>query len=129
MSFATPLMESVTISEVKSETISEMEIKATLELKCHKYDIENGQMVWKIIKCYHGRSIRQVTGRQTSDELIPLQIEMEEEAKKAALMEYFRENFGITECNDLVFDELHRPLKLKSPSFELPLNFQISKYL
>ena len=129
MSFATPLTDSVTISDIESETISEMEITATLEVKRHEFDYERGEMACKIIKYYHGKSTRPVTGRQTSDELISQKIEMEEEAKKDGLMKCYREHFGITECNDLVFDELHRPLKLKSPSFELPLNFQISKYL
>ena len=129
LSFVRPLVDSITISEVESETISEMEITATLELKRHEFDNERHEMAWKIIKCYHGKSTRPVTGNQTSDELMPQKIMMEEEAKKAALMEYYRDHLGITECNDLVFDELHRPLKLKSPSFELPLNFQSSRFL
>ena len=100
-----------------------------LELKSHEFDYERGEMAGKITKCYHGKSTRSVTGRQTSDELTRQKIEMEEEAKKDALMKCYREHFGITECNDLVFDELHRPLKLKSPSFELPLNFHSSRFL
>ena len=120
MSFATPLTDSVTISDIESETISEIEISSTLELKRHEFDYERGEMARKIIKCYHGKSTRPVTGRQTSDELIRQKIEMEAEAKKDALMKCYRERFGITECNDLVFDEHHRPLKLKSPSFGLP---------
>ena len=122
MSFATPLMDSVTISEVESETISEMEITATLELKRHEYDFEKEEMAWRIVKCYHGKSTRPVTRKHTQ------KIEMEEEAKKGALMECFKD-LGFTEFNDLVFDELHRPLKLKSPSFHFPLNFKSSKFL
>jgi len=129
MSFATPLTDSVTISDIESETISEMEITSTLELKRHEFDYERGEMASKIIKCYHGKSTHPVTRRLTPDELIRQKIEMEAEAKKDALMKCYRERFGITECNDLVFDELHRPLKLKSPSFELSLNFQSSGFL
>ena len=36
---------------------------------------------------------------------------MEKEAKKAALMEYFKERFGFTNFNDIHRDELHRPIK------------------
>ena len=37
---------------------------------------------------------------------------MEKEAKKVALMEFFKERFGFTEFNDLCVDELHRPMAL-----------------
>ena len=110
MSF-TPLVDSVTISEVESETISEMEITATLELKRHEYNYEKRNFVWRIVKCYHGKTTRPLTRKLTSDELIGQKIEMEKEAKKAALMECFKERFGFTEFNDLVYDELDRPLK------------------
>ena len=109
MSFATPLTDSVTISDIESETISEIEISSTLELKRHEFDYERGEMARKIIKCYHGKSTRRVT-RKSEDELIHQKIEMEEEAKKAALMECFKECFGFTEFKDLVFDELRRPM-------------------
>ena len=55
-----------------------------------------------------------MTRKLTADELIRQKIEMEEEAKEAALMECFREHFGFTEFNDLVYDELHRPMKLSN---------------
>ena len=115
MSF-TPLMDTVTISEVESETISEMEITANLEHKRHEYDFEKHKFVCRIVKCYHGKTTRPLTRQQTqsADELIGQKIEMEEEAKKAALMECFRDHFGFTEFNDLVYDELHRPLKLSN---------------
>ena len=37
---------------------------------------------------------------------------MEKEAKKAALMEYFKDRFGFTNFNDIFTDELHRPIKI-----------------
>ena len=115
MSFIS-LMDSVTISEVESETISETEITAILELKRREYDYKKLNFVWRIVKCYHGKTTRPLTRQQTqsADELIGQKIEMEEEAKKAALMECFRDHFGFTEFNDLVYDELHRPLKLSN---------------
>ena len=57
MSFA-PLMDSVTISEVESETISEMEITATLELKRQEFDYEKRNFVCRIVKCHHGKITR-----------------------------------------------------------------------
>ena len=91
-------------------TISQVGITVTLELKCKLHDYDRTP---KIIKCYHGKSTRPVTRKQKSEnELIEQKIEMEEEAKKAALMACFKEQLGFTEFNDLVFDELHRPLKV-----------------
>ena len=102
MSFVSPSVESATISEV--------EITVTLELKCKLHDYDR---TWKIIKCYHGKSTRPVTRRHKSEnELIDQKIEMEEEAKKVALMACFKEQLGFTAFNDLVFDELYRPLKV-----------------
>ena len=102
MGFATPSVESATISAV--------EITAILELKCKLNDY-NGAC--RLIKCYYGKSTRPISWSQKSEnELIQQNIEMEEEAKKAALMACFKEQLGFTEFNDLVFDELHRPLKV-----------------
>ena len=36
--------------------------------------------------------------------------EMKKEAKKAALMECYKEYFGFTEFNDILVDEIGRPL-------------------
>lgn len=93
MSFATP---------IESATISEIEITVTLEVKGYN----------RILKCYHGKSTRPVTRKQNVPNYLAYQkIEMENEAKNAALMECFRDHLGFTEFNDLAFDELHRPLK------------------
>ena len=35
---------------------------------------------------------------------------METEAKKAALIEFFKDRFGFTEFNDILIDEMQRPL-------------------
>ena len=94
---------------VESATISEMEIRVTLELKDYE----------EVLKCYHGKSTRPMTmvmARKQKDPnnnwtLIHLKNEMEKEAKNAALMECFRDHLGFTEFKDLSFDELHRPLK------------------
>ena len=97
MSFDKPL---------ESASRSEIEITVTLVLKYYNQVNE-----WKVISSYQGKSTRRVTRKQKSeDELTQEKVEMKEEAKKAALMECFRERFGFTEFNDMVFDELHRPM-------------------
>ena len=37
---------------------------------------------------------------------------MEAEAKNAALKEFFKDSFGITEFNDILVDELHRRIDM-----------------
>ena len=91
---------------VESATISEMEIRVTLELKDYE----------EVLKCYHGKSTRPMSmvmarKQKYPNLLIHLKNEMEKEAKNAALMECFRDHLGFTEFKDLSFDELHRPLK------------------
>ena len=110
---------------VKLATSSEMEITVTLELKCYDgwrnrfSSRKRGERraTWTTVKSYHGKSTRRVT-RKTEEELIRQKIEMEREAKGAALMECFKDGMRFTEFNDLVYDELQRPLNLKPLLFE-----------
>ena len=111
-------MKGVFVSPVVvSETHIAMEITVTLELKrlevvCYGVGWRKRNNTWRVLKSYHGKSTRLVTSKQKSaNELIRQKIEMEEDAKKAALMECFRDGLRFDEFNDLVFDELHRPLK------------------
>ena len=104
------------VSVVESETKIAMEMTVTLELKCLELICYDGWRKktnsWRLLKSYYGKTTRLVTSEQKSaNELIRQKIEMEEEAKKAALMECFRDGLRFNEFNDLVFDELHRPLK------------------
>ena len=67
---------------------------------------------WKV-NCYHGKSTRQVTKKQKSEDVLQKhKAEMTKEAEKAALEEYFRERLGLTEFKDIVCDELGRPIKV-----------------
>ena len=61
------------------------------------------------IKHYTGKSTRPVkkTRRPKNEKET-----MEKEAKKAALMEYFKERFGFTNFDDIHRDELYRPIKI-----------------
>ena len=70
----------------------------------------NGE--WKVIKCYEGNSSRRVTRNKKSEEVLQTnKEEMTNEAKRAAMEEFFRDRYGLTEFNDMVVDELGRPMK------------------
>ena len=87
-------------------TVSAIEITAALQLK----QKTNGE--WKVRKCYEGKSSRRVTRKQKSEEILQEnKEEMTKEAKRAALEKFFRDRYGLTEFNDLVVDELGRPMK------------------
>ena len=90
----------------ESVTVSAIEITAALQLK-HKM---NGE--WKVIKCIEGYSSRRVTRKQKSEEILQEnKEEMTKEAKRAALEKFFSDRYGLTEFNDMVVDELGRPMK------------------
>ena len=68
---------------------------------------------WYVEKCFCGTSARRVTKNQKSEEVLQKhKAKMKKEAEKAALEECFRERLGFTEFNDIVCDELNRPIKV-----------------
>ena len=72
-------------------TVSAIEITAFVQCQ---YEI-NGE--WKVNKCYEGKSVRRVTRKQKSEEVLQEhKEEMTKEAKKAALNEFFRDRLGLT---------------------------------
>ena len=90
----------------ESVTVSAVEVIAVL----HPKRKTNGE--WKVIKCYEGKSSRRVTKNQKSEEILQEnKEEMTKEAKRAALEKLFRDRFGLTEFNDMLVDELGRPMK------------------
>ena len=96
-SFVSSMKEAVTVSTV--------EITAVLQLKRKMND------EWKVIKCYEGKSSRRVTRNQKSEDVLQTnKEEMTKEAKRAALEKLFRDRFGLTEFNDMLVDELGRPM-------------------
>ena len=96
--FASPMKQSVTVSAV--------EITAVLQ---RKYKT-NGE--WKVGKCYEGKSSRRVTRNQKSEEVLQKnKEEITKEAKRAALEYFFSDRYGLTEFNDMIVDELGRPMK------------------
>ena len=98
----------------KSITISTIEITATLELKWLSWDEDyRHEDTWEVEKCYYGKSTCRVPANQNPEEELEKRREkMTEEAKNAALVECFKERLGFTKFNDMVFDELHRPLNV-----------------
>ena len=90
------------------ESVTRSAVEITAVLQCKNYI--NGE--WKVIKCYEGKSTRRVTRKQKSEEIIERnKEEMTKEAKRAALEEGFRDRYGLTEFNDMIVDELGRPMK------------------
>ena len=90
------------------ESVTRSAVEITAVLQCKNYI--NG--VWKVIKCYEGKSTRRVTRKQKSEEILQKnKEEMTKEAKRAALEEGFRDRYGLTEFNDMIVDELGRPMK------------------
>ena len=82
-----------------------VEVTATLQMKYFM----NGK--WKVKKSFHGRSARQVSKNQKLEEVLQKhKAKMKKEAEKAALEKCFRERLGFTEFNDIVCDELNRPI-------------------
>ena len=75
-------------------------------LRFHDYDYDSETQI--SLKTYHGKSTRLLTNtRPTKNE----KEIMKREAKKVALMEFFKEHFAFTEFNDLNVDELRRPIE------------------
>ena len=88
-------------------TKSRVELTATLRCKYCKND------EWKVKKSYHGKSTRRVTRKQKPEEVLKQnRDEMTKEAERDALQKCFRERFGFTEINDIVIDELKRPINV-----------------
>ena len=80
----------------------EGEVTATLQLACY----DEGER--KVQESYHGKSTQ--VGKKLKSGQYRYNAEMTKEAKMAALKECFRERFGFTEFNDVVSDELNRPI-------------------
>ena len=88
-------------------TKSRVDLTATLRCAYWKND------VWKLKKDYHGKSTRRVPRNQKPEEVLQQsREEMTKEAEKDALEKCFRERFGFTEFNEIVIDELNRPMNL-----------------
>ena len=77
------------------------EVNVTLRIR--KVDEQRN---WHTLASWHGKSTRPLKKERPNKE----KEEMTKEAKKAALIECFKERFGFTEFNDFFIDELHRPI-------------------
>ena len=106
--WSTPSSYTFDVEEIKTD--STIEVNACFHLTIHPSRCNDNKILKK--RAYHGRSTRpkdslQKTGPSKNEKEM-----MEKEAKKAALMEFFKEHFGFTEFNDLCMDELHRPMEI-----------------
>ena len=91
----------IDILELKTQdTVS---IDATLEIRY----FDRKDQIRRIFKSYTGKSTRpwKKTRRPKNEKE-----EMTNEAKKAALIECFKDRFGFTEFNDIMIDEFRRPV-------------------
>ena len=85
---------------------SVVEVTVSLHLKYFM----NGK--WNVKKCFLGTSARRATKYLKSEEVLQkCKAKMKKEAERAALEECFRDCLGFTEFNDIVCDELNRPIK------------------
>ena len=88
-------------------TKSKVEVTALLIFGYYTND------VWTVKKCYRGQSSRRVTKKQTPDEVLRQnKEEMTKEAQRAAFQKCFRERLGFTNFDDIIIDELNRPMNL-----------------
>ena len=90
----------------ESKTDTTTEVAATMLLIYTKRR-ERG---WHCFKRFHGISIRPLKKTQSKKDSKNEKEEMEKEAKKAALMECYKDYFGFTEFNNILVDEIGRPL-------------------
>ena len=92
------------MSVQESKTDDEVVVNVILEFSYHAYS--DGTWSKQILNTYEGKCIRPLRRtrrpKNRNEEMI-------KEAKKAALMECFKDRFGITEFRDIFIDELHRP--------------------
>ena len=97
-----------TLSPSFAFDVKETKTDTTIDVNaCFNLTIHDGQE-----KAYHGKSTRPMNSFPRTGLPKNEREKMEKEAKKAALMEFFKERFGFTEFNDLCVDELHRPMAL-----------------
>ena len=93
------------------ELLTEYRVELTATLQCEYYNDDDDE--WKVKKRYHGKSTRRLTRKQKPEEVLQQnREEMTKEAEKAAFEKCFRERFGFTEFNDIVIDELNRPINI-----------------
>ena len=89
----------------ESETETTVEVNVTLRLRYYKLN-RDYEREYVNFKLYHGKSTRPLkrTRRPQNEKE-----KMRNEAKKAALIECFKDRFGFTQFDDIFVDELHRP--------------------
>ena len=91
------------------ELVTKSRVELTATLRCEYFKNDE----WKVKKCYHGKSTRRVTKKQKPEEVLDQnREEMTKEAERDALQKGFRERLGCTNFDDIIMDELNRPMNL-----------------
>lgn len=96
---------------LEATTDTTMDVNASMQFQSYDNDSE----IWTTFESYHGKSSRSLkrTRKPKNEKEI-----MEKEAKKAALVECYKERFGFNKFDDLCVDELYRPIDVEK-HFEL----------
>ena len=101
-----------TLSPSFAFDVKEIKTDATIEVNaCLTFHDRSYTTILKK-QAHHGKSTRPMNSFPRIGLPKNEREKMEKEAKKAALMEFFKERFGFTEFNDLCLDELHRPIDI-----------------
>ena len=94
---------------VKAEIDNENIVIASVQLT----EWDDDSQTRKTFRTYEGKSIRPLKKtRRPKEEKENEDKEMKIEAKKAAMIEFFKERFGFTEFKDMYVDELHRSIDI-----------------
>ena len=103
-----------TLSPSFAFDVKEIKTDATIEVNaCFNLTFHDRSYTTILKKqAHHGKSTRPMNSFPRIGLPKNEREKMEKEAKKAALMEFFKERFGFTEFNDLCLDELHRPIDI-----------------
>ena len=92
------------ILEAKTDTT--IDVNASMQIEKYDYDSK----IRTTLKAYHGKSTRSL--KRTRQPKNEKEI-MEKEAKKAALVECYKERFGFNKFDDWCVDELSRPIDIE----------------
>ena len=102
-------MKQVFFDTVQLKTDTTIEIHASLRLISYDNNDPDNQ-TFRIYKIYYGKSTKEIESRRVRLSKNEKE-EMTKEARKAALIECFKDRFGFTEFSDITVDFFNRPLK------------------
>ena len=90
-----------------AKTDTTMDVNASMQFKTY----DHNSKIWTTLESYHGKSTRSL--KRTRQPKNEKEI-MEKEAKKAALVEFYKERFGFNKFDDWCVDELGRTIDIEN---------------